>query len=171
MKNISDYIGQTLVISQPKFFKRLYELKYEETLLASVQTIGFFGNSLLINGELGNWEIYKPSIWRSHIEVRGRGKELPFAKFINQKFKSGGTIELPMGRRLKLSSNFWKGTYELQNLSGLCLALFRNKISLKEKMLITIEAKSELLDKNPWALVLVWFVALQRRQHAAAAAG
>ncbi|MBM4171975.1 MAG: hypothetical protein FJ214_08925 [Ignavibacteria bacterium] len=168
MKNLSEYIGQELILTQPKFLKREYELNFGEEQLMKINVAGFFGNSVLIETSIGNWEIYKESIWRAGYSIRLKGRELPFAKYVKDKFKSSGTIELPRGQKLKIESNIWKGTYQLKNQAGTILTTFNNKISFKEKMIIKIENRSELLDTHPWLLILIWFIALQRKQRAAA---
>lgn len=168
MKNLSEYTGQKLLLIQPKVFKRIHELRLEDEVLGVVQLNGFFESTVTFECSLGKWEIFKPGFWKSIYAVRQAGYENPFAQFVKDKWKNNGTIELPKGEKLRLINNMWKGTYELQNVSGVKLVGFKRMVAFKEKMEISIEYHSELLDKNPWILIMAWFISLENRRHAAA---
>lgn len=169
MKNLSEYTGQKLLLIQPKVFKRIHELRLEDEVLATVELMGFFESRVIINCSAGNWEIFKPSHWKSTVAVRQVGYDNPFAQFVKDKWKTNGTIELPKGEKLRLINNMWKGTYELQSLSGIKLVGFKRLVAFKEKMEISIEYQSELLDKNPWIIIMAWFISLENRRRTAAA--
>lgn len=167
MKTLSDYLGQPLQFIQPSFFKRVYELRANRELIATVRFPQIFSSLAEVEGFSKKWEIYKPSIWKSDIEIRESGYELHFARFVKEGLRQRGKIELPKGEGVKLIFNLFKSTYELQNDSGVRLVLFKERIAIGDKADVFVEKKSELLDKFPWTVILAWYVALQSRHHAA----
>ncbi len=169
-KKLSDYIGKSLLLVQPKFFSRDYLLKYGEEIVAGITHTKWYASDFIIEWGKKKWEVYKPSIWRSTLEIKEVNKQLPFASYTRKGFKSGGTINLPMGQKLSLVFKTFKGSYEIQNMNGECLILIKDKFSLKDKTEFTIQQRSELIDKYPWIILVAWYVSAQRRQHSAAAA-
>ena len=82
MKTISEYIGQRMWFIQPSVWKRFHELRTGEELLGTIQQKGFFGMTWIVEIQNKSWEIYRPSCWRSLIQIRESGYEMPFAEFI-----------------------------------------------------------------------------------------
>jgi len=167
MKPLSDYIGEKLVFVQPNFFKGLHEFKRNDELIARMQTKGFFGMRWESSIQNKNWEIYKPSIWKNTFEIREAGYELPIASFARERFKSRGTLSLPMGEILKIEPHLFKKFTEIKNVRDECLVRLKSKMSWKERAEVTIEKKSELIDKYPWTILLAYIIMLEQKQQAA----
>lgn len=167
MKTLNELIGKKMLLIQPRFFERNYELLLDEELIAGVKVRGIFGKRVEVNGFGGKWEISKASVWSSRLEIREAGKEMPFAFYTGRFFKSDGTIELPRGQKLKTFFGFFRSTYGIKTLSGEKLVLLENKFSLRDKTEITIVKNSDLLEKYPWVILVAWYVAEQRKHHEA----
>jgi hypothetical protein len=168
---MSDYINAKLEIVPKSFFKSEYELQANGECILSLKSTTFWGTLYEING-LGNcWELYKPSIWKSKLELREKGKEMPVSYYEQTGWKSRGTVYLPRGEKLNLIFNIWKSSYEFQDDSNKSVVLFKNKSFFSSTIEITLIQKTELIEKYPYALFLAFYVALQRQHHAAAAAG
>lgn len=167
MKPLSDYIGEKLLFVQPSIFKGLHELRSNDELIATIQTRGFFGVRWEASIQNKNWEIYKPSIWKSVFEIREAGYELPTASFIRERFKSKGAVSLPKGEILKVESHLFKEFTEIKNVQEECLVHIKSKTSWKERAEVTIEKKPELIDKYPWAILLAYIITLEQRHRAA----
>lgn len=172
MKELSEYIGQTLKFVESSILKQNCELKAGEEVLAKIRSPKFLSSLMAIDGSFGKWEFYKPSFWKSTVAIRGAGNELPIATFDKKAFSRKGTVNLPKGERLYIIFYAFKKHFEIQNSYGERIVLFTPKFSWGgEKTDIAIERKSTILDKYPWVIMLVWYLAEQRkRSHAAAAA-
>ncbi len=167
MKPFSERINVETTIVQPTFFKRVFELRTSEELLWTMKFPKIFSSLAEIEGLEQQWEIYKPSIWRSTVEVRQKGFQLPIAKYVGERWGQGGTIDLPKGDRLKHSLKIWKGINEITTESGKLLVTFQRKGFIGTTVHVRLLEKSELIDKYPWVIMLVWYVIQQQRQHAA----
>ncbi|MDP2036354.1 MAG: hypothetical protein Q8L04_03160 [Ignavibacteria bacterium] len=168
MRNISDYIGHELEIVNKHIFKSLFELKANGISILSLRSTDFWGNHHEIAGFEKVWELSKPSVWRSTIEVREKDSSAVIATFESSAFGKTNTITLPRGEKLLIGTHIWKSMYELQNELGTRLVIFENKKWYSQKINVTIEKKLEVLDKYPFILLLVFFTVLQRQHQAAA---
>jgi hypothetical protein len=170
-KLLSDYIGQTLILVQPKFFSRDYLLKEDEKMVASIHHPKWYGSNFIIEWGERKLEVYRPSIWKSIIEIKECGRQLPFASYTRTGWKSEGAFNLPMGQKLKLVFRPFKGAYEIQNIGGECLVLIKDKFSFKDKTEFYVQKPSELINKYPWAILVAWHISSERKHHSAIAAG
>ena len=171
MNLLTNYIGQTLTFSQPKITKREFELISSDEVLAKMIFPKLLSNSAVVEGFGGKWEIKQPSIWRSEFGVYKYGYQNPFAKYVSNFWKTKGTIELPKGARLHCKSGKLKRPFEVYSSSEELLLVYVNKFLLKGRTTVTIEKRSELLDKYPWIIMLGWYIVLQNRRGRAHAAG
>lgn len=166
MKSLSGLAGETLVIHQPSVWKSYYELKHDEEVIGTIHSKGFFGLTMVF--KMGNdvWEIYRPACWKSEVAIRQAGYELPYARYQKERFKFRGTVKLYKGDQIIIDYKILRGGYSVQTLSGEFLAVFKEKISIKDKTEIHIEQKSDMFDKYPWVIILAWYLSLQRRRAA-----
>jgi hypothetical protein len=167
MKLLSEYAGENIKFSQPSFFKRFHELRVNDEIIGTVQQQGFFGMRWEVLIQNKKWEIYRPSFWRTVMEIRESGYEMPFASFIREGLRSRGTITLPKGGHLKIVPHLFKGFCEISNESGECLARIKPKFALGDKAEVFIDKKSELLDKYPWLIILAYIITIEQKHQAA----
>ncbi len=168
VRNISQLAGQILKISQPSIWKNNYELKLGEELLGKIipRNIFSFGLSITIGED--EWEIYKPNFWKAEIAIREKGRENPFATYNKKFFSREGTVFLPKGQRLMIRSGMAARKYGIFSMSGVCLVSIKDEVSIRMSSLVYIESSSELVDKNPWIIILAWYLTRKRKQAAAA---
>lgn len=164
MRRLSELAGETLYIHQPSVWKSYYELKHGEEILGTIQPNNFFGKSIIFKAGTDEWEIYRPSFWKSEVAIRQAGYELPYATYKRDGFKLRGTVRLYKGEQMIIEYKLLRGGYNVQTLSGEFLAIFKDKVSIKDNTEVRIEQKSELLDKYPWVIILAWYLSLQRRR-------
>lgn len=167
MKPLSDYMGEKLLFIQPSFFKGLHELRINDELIATIQSRGFFGMRWEVSIQNKNWEIYKPSFWRGALDIREAGYEMPIANFVRVRFKSKGMVTLPKGETLKIEPHLFKGFTEIKNIKEECIVRIKSKTSWKERAEVTIEKRSELIDRYPWVILLAYIIILEQRHQAA----
>jgi len=170
MKTISEYTGQKILFIQPSVWKRFHELRCGEELLGTIQQKGFFGMRWEISIQNKNWEIYKQSCWRSALHIREAGYEMPMADFLRDGFRSKGTLKLPGGIRLKIAPHLFKGFCEITDEHEEQLVKIKLKRAFNDRAEVTIEKKSELIDKYPWIIILAYIVALEQKHQASRSA-
>jgi len=165
MITLSHHIGKELFLVQPSIWKRVYELRSPETVLLTMKYPKLFNSLAVVSDGNETWEIYKPSIWRSNLEIRKQGNQLPFAKFVSEKWGRGGTFELPQGERLRYVFKIWKGHNEIHTHHGIQLVSFQRKFGLKPRYQLVVQHTSALLNEYPWVIMAVYYLILERRQH------
>lgn len=171
MKKLSDYLGEELVLIKKSFFKKDFELRSSNEVIAKMYFPGFFSTTAIVEGFDENLEIKAPSIWKSDSEIYKVGYQMPFANFKSTNFwKTKGEIELPKGGRVYLKFGVFKRSCEIYSASNDLLVLFQNKFSLKDKNIVTIEKRSEVLDEYPWIIMVAWYKILQRNRRNSAVA-
>ncbi len=170
MKKFSDYYGQTLIFTQPSVWKRTYIIKCNEEVIANINSVKLFGLKLEVEMFGDKWTIYRPSIWRSEVDIRETNKTYPIAKYRKEKFKLHGFVELPKGQKLKIVFKFIRSIFEIYSSSDELLIKCTGKVKFKETIEIAFEKKSELIDKYPWVIILACYLSLERKRAAGAAA-
>lgn len=168
MKELSDYLDQPLLLKQVSFFKRFFELKTSQEILGTMQIRGFFGNSAEVTFADKKWEIYKPSIWKSNWHVRESGYENSFAHFERKLFSKSNYVFLPVGEKVKIVFFPFKAKFEIQTESENCLIRITSKFAWTDSAEITITAKSPIVNKYPWLIMLAKLVAIERKHSSAA---
>lgn len=172
MKKLSDYLVESLLLTQPSLFKREFELRSSTELIAKMGFPKFFSTTALVEGFESIYEIKTLSFWGSDVGIFKQSYELPFAKYTTENFwGTKGVIELPRGEKLKLKFGAFKKSCEIFSSSDELLVRFQSKVSIKDKNVITIKQRSELLDNHPWIIILAFYKTLQRNRNSAAAAG
>lgn len=172
MKLISDYTRANLNIVQLSIFKRIYELTSDNELLLKMHYPKTFSSLAEVEGFDGKWRIKKPSFWKSTLEVFQKDNDLPFATYRGSFWGREGVIELPKGEKLNCKFNLWKSLFQIYTSSGALLLSIKTKISVKVRLLkgtkaeVIIEKKSELLDKHPWIIMIVWYNILESNRRA-----
>lgn len=164
MITLSQYIGEDLLIIQPTIWKREYEFRASDKLLAKMYFTKFFSLSAIVEGFEDKYEIIRPSIWKSDIAIRKFAYDMTFASLTTNFFRTKGLIDLQNGKKLLLKfGNFKKSCQVFSELDELLL-LFQNKISFKQQNIVTIQRSSSLIDENPWVVMLVWYQIIQRNR-------
>jgi len=171
MIQLSNFVGETLTFNQPSRLKREFELVSPRGVLAKMIFPKLLSFSTVVEGFDGKWEIKQPSMWRTEYGVYKYGYQMPFARYVSNFWKTKGTIELPKGGRLNCKSGQLKKPFEVFTSTGKLLLVYTNKFALKGRTTVTIENKSELINKYPWIIMLGWYVVLLSKRGRARGAG
>jgi len=164
MKPLSTYIGEDLILIQPSLFKREYEFRSSNELLARMYFPSLFSLTAVVEGFEEKYEIIKPSFWKTDIAIRKQGYDMTFASLTTKFFRTKGVIDLQNGKKLNLKFGVFKKSCQVFSESEELLIMFQNKLSLKEKNIVTIQKTSSLIDENPWIIMMVWYQILQRNR-------
>lgn len=169
MLQLSNFLGKELILIQPSMLKREYEFKHGDEVLAKMYFPNFFSLTVIVEIAEEKFEIVRPSIWKSDIAIRKYGYDLTFASVSLNFFRTKGKIDLQNGTSLNLKFGVFKKSCQVFDESNKLLLLFRNKISFKEKSIVTVEDKSEVIDKNSWIVMIVWYLIIQGRRNGSTA--
>jgi len=168
MTPLSKYIGEDLILIQPSFFKREYEFRSSNQLLAKMYFPKFFSLTAVVEGFGEKYEIIRPKIWKSDISIRKFGYDMTFASLTTNFFRTKGIIDLQNGKKINLKFGAFKKSCQVFSEMDELLLRFQNKLSLKEKNVLTIQKSSALIDDNPWVVMMIWYLILQNRKNGAA---
>lgn len=164
MKTLSKYIGEDLILIQPSLFKREYEFRSSNELLARMYFPSLFSLTAVVEGFEEKYEIIKPSFWKTDIAIRKYGFDMTFAALTTNFFRTKGSIDLQNGKKLNLKFGAFKKSCQIFSESEELLIMFQNKFSLKKKNIVTVQNTSSLIDDNPWIIIMVWYQILQRNR-------
>jgi len=167
MRLLSSYIGDDLILFQPSFFKREYEFRSSNELLGKLYFPKFFSLTAVVEGFEEKYEIIRPSFWKSEIAIRKFGYDLTFASLRTNFFKTKGSVDLQNGKKLNLKFGAFKKSCQIFSEVNELLLTFQNKLSLKEKNVVTIQKTSSLIDENPWVVMMIWYLILENRRNGA----
>ncbi len=170
MKTFSQYKNEALLLEQPSIWKRIYHLRAGEEIICTLTYPKMFSTKAVIEGFGEKWEIYKPSFWRCTLEIKKQSNQLPFAKYVPGKWKQGGMFELPNGERIEYVQRVWKSVNEIHSQQKIPLVSLKRASWWKSSLNVVIQHESEVLDKNPWIVMTVYYMIIERRQQEAAAA-
>lgn len=169
MKKISEYISSHLYFTQKTIFKREFELAADGEILAKMYYPKFLSTAAIVEGLEQKYEIKPTNFWATSVGIFKKGYQMPFAMYINASFWGiKGEITLPHGEKLKLNFGSFRGSCSIYNYSDDLLITFKNKLSLKEKNIVTIEKRSDLIDENPWVIFLTFYKILQQNKNSGA---
>lgn len=168
MKTLSDYYGKTLVLIQPSIWKRTFELKDGSEIIGTLAYPKYFSVTAQATIFNTKWKFYEPKWWKNLIEIREVEKELAMASYKTPTFKKKGKLELPHGESVFLSSNIFRSTLEILDKYDARLVLFKSKKIFKTNIEINFEKRSEVLDKYPWIVWLIFYVETNQRRHSSA---
>jgi hypothetical protein len=164
MKTLSQYKNDTLLLEQPSVWKRVYHLRCGDEIVCTMTHLQVFGTKAVIEGFGEKWELSKPSIWRSTLEIKRQQQHLPFARFVRGKWGKGGMFEMPNGERIEYVQNIWKSVNDLRSAQKVDLVSLKRTSWRKRSLNVVIEHESELMDRNPWIVMAVYHLILERQR-------
>lgn len=168
MKTLSEYFGKTLHFIQPSIWKRSFELKYGSEEIGTLTYPKFFSVKARAKIFGAQWEFYEPKWWKNLIEIREAGKELPIASYKPALLKSKEKIALPYGESLILQANLFSTSLEILDNYNSRLVSLKKKMNIKTTYEILIEKRSEVLDRNPWVLLLIIYAEINKNRRRSA---
>jgi hypothetical protein len=167
MRLLSSYIGEDLILLQPSFFRREYEFRSSNELLAKMYFPKFFSLTAVIEGFEEKYEVIRPSFWRSEIAIRKYGYDLTFASLTTNFFRTKGSIDLQNGKKLNLKFGAFRKSCQVFSDMDELLLIFKNRLSFKEKNVVTIQKSSSVIDDNPWIVMIIWYLILENKRNGA----
>jgi hypothetical protein len=167
MKSVSYYADKKLYVSSASFWKRIFELKYEEEFLERLSFPKKFSSIGVIEGFNGEWKIKRDSMWNRNLSIYKHSYHLPFANYSGSFFGNKGQLKLPRGQYLNFQFGLFRKGCKVYSKQNVLLIEYKNSISITTKTEVALIQKSEILDENPWILMLTWYIILQNKKRAA----
>jgi len=164
MLKLSDYIGQSLHITQRSIWKRALELHSDKDKIAELVYPSFFSEraECKINNEI--FEFKRPHIFSNDIEIRKTGYQLPIATMHTNFLASKGVVDLPRGIKINMKLSLFSNNTKIFVGENDLMATLIRKISVKEKFEVLLEKRSEIIDEHPWLILLAVYFLRWKRQ-------
>ncbi|HEY0738648.1 MAG TPA: hypothetical protein VGD69_27265 [Herpetosiphonaceae bacterium] len=170
MQSLSALSGQQLKWSQPKVSKMEYELRSGDQLAATLRFRSSFGSFATAESAAGCWTFKRVGFWQTKVTVRVCDSDTDIATFANNTWSGGGTLTLPDGRKLLVSTNMWQTQYEIKNESETALVRYKMGGVFHLSSQVEIQPAAMELPELPWLIPFGWYLALMAYKDSAAAA-
>jgi hypothetical protein len=167
MQKISDYLGKELKIIQRNIWKRDFELRSGDELIARLFYPKFFSDitELIIWEE--TYEFYRPKFFSRDVDIRKKGYQNAFAHFNSNFWGRKGTLELPRGIMLTMKFGFFRKQAEFYLGENDLLVSILSKFSIQRRCDVVVEKRSEIIDEHPWIIMLGFYLAQLRKSNSA----
>ncbi len=171
MMKLVELIGQELKWVQPHALKMEYELHAGGEVAATLNFRSSFGSFATAASTEGTWTFKRVGFWQTKVTIRASGAETDLAVFKNNTWTSGGTLELPDGRKYLANTNFWATQYEFKTEAGEALISYK-KIGgmLHMSSMMEIHPIMRGVVELPWIALLGWYLTVMMQSDSAAAA-
>ncbi len=170
MKRLADLLDRELKWTQPGALKMHYELHADEELAATLRFRSSFGSLATGESADGCWTFKRVGFFQTRLTIRGCGEETDIAVFRNNTWSGGGTLELPGGRKLLATTNFWQTNLEFKTESGETLFRFKSGGLIHLSALVEIQPEAIGLAELPWLVMLGWYLIVMMNMDSAASA-
>ena len=167
MRTTSDYIGNELLIFQKSIWKRAFELRSGDEVIAKMYYPKFFSDLTELTMQNETYEFYRPRFFSRDVDIRKKGYQNPFAHFKNNFWAGKGVLELPRGVKLNIKIGFLRKQAEIfLGESDLLLSIL-SRFSINERCEVVIEKRSEIIDEFPWIIMLGFYLSQLRKRNSA----
>ena len=170
MKHIAQLVGSSLEWVQPKALKMEYELRSGEEAVATLRFRSSFGSFATAESADGCWTFKRVGFWQTRATIRPCGSETEIATFRQGTWASGGTLEMPDGRKFPVSTNFWQTRYQMQTEGGEPLITYKTHGIVRLEAQMEIAPQAAGMPELPWIAMLGWYLAVLMYTDASAAA-
>ncbi|HAL57639.1 MAG TPA: hypothetical protein DCP63_14515 [Bacteroidetes bacterium] len=172
MIRIASFVGRSLTWVQPSTYKHWYELRSGEQAIATLRLKNIFSSTATSESEEGSCTFERHGVLNKFVTVRVEDKDTTVATYRENKWKRGGTLELPEGKKLLFTMNFWKSLLEVKTETGETLIHFTIRGVFRLRADVEIRHRAGSLAELPWLVMLGWYVVVMaHRDRSRAAAG
>lgn len=160
MQSLTALSGQSLKWTQPKASKMEYELHAGDQIAATLRFRSSFGSFATAENAEGCWTFKRVGFWQTKVTVRACDSDNDIATFVNNTWSGGGTLTLPDGRKLLVSTNTWQTKYEIKSESETSLVRYSMGGMLRLSSEVDIQPAALDLPELPWLVTLGWYLAI-----------
>lgn len=160
MPTLHEMIGIGLRWEQPSATKMEYELRAEQTTLATLRFRSSFGSLATAESAEGCWTFKRVGFWRPKVTVRVCEQPTDLATFVNNTWTGGGTLTLGSGQTVLASTNMWATQYALKTSADAPLVHYKMHGMLRLSADVTIAPAAAGLPELAWLVPFGWYLAL-----------
>ena len=159
MLRIAELAGHDLKWVQPDGFKMEYELLDGDTVAATLRFRSSFGSFATAESADGIWTFKRVGFWQTSATVRASGSDVDLARFKNDTWSGGGTLEISNGRKYLANTNFWSTQYDFKTETGELLISYQ-KIGglLHMGSSLKINPSASEVAELPWMVPFGWYL-------------
>lgn len=161
-------IRDPLKWAQPSL-KYHYELKFGETLAATLDFRNAWGTFATAQSGDGVWTFKRVGFWQNRATIRVEDSEQDLAEFTNSTWRRGGTLEFVHGRIFKATTNFWMTEMEWLREDEEPLVQFDIGGFFKHNADVEILPDAIGIPELPILVMFGWYLILMLYRDAAAA--
>jgi len=155
---------------QPRIFRPIYELRAGEQVAAILAFHNSFGSAATGNSADGCWNFKRIGFFQTQVTIRACGSESDIVLFRNSTWGSGGSLEMPDGRKLRANINFSATRYQLMAQTGVPILTF-NRIGglLHLSGDVLVHEAAKVMPELPWLVILGWYLTIMMHRDSAVA--
>ena len=148
-----------------------YELRTGDgELAATLRFRSSFGSFATAECADGCWTFKRIGFFQTKVSIRACGSDDDTAKFTNNTWSNGGTLELPDGRIFQAATNFWQSKFAFETESGEKLIQFEKGGLLHLSASVAVQPNAISLAELPLVVTLGFYLIVMMNMDAAIAA-
>src|SRR5687767_3448850 len=147
-----------------------YELHSGDELIATLRFRSSFGSFATAESADGCWTFKRVGFWQTRATIRGCGTDVDIGTFANNTWSGGGTLELPDGRKLLATTNFWQTNFEFQTEAGETMLRFKTGGFVHLSAKVEIQPAATELPELALVVMLGWYLVVMMYMDAATVA-
>jgi hypothetical protein len=113
--------------SRPSVFRREFELRAGEELVATLTIRGAFRPVGTVESADGTWTFTRTGFFQNRGTIRARGGATNLAEFHSSVWNGASEVTFDSGRRYELAINLWRTRLEVRSESGEPLVIFHKR--------------------------------------------
>ena len=170
MKAIGQLAGQSLKWTQPSGWTMKFRLDANGEPAATLSFRNMFGSLAIGESVDGSWTFKRTGFIRTRVNIRRSGEDAEVATFANNTWSGGGTLSLPDGRTLRVSSNLWQSRVTFEDDAGVTLLAFKCGGIVHLSAELEVDPAAWKWAELPWIVMLGWYLIVMMRTDSATAA-
>lgn len=158
MQHIVDVVGQELRWQQPAALRQEYELRADNTSIATLTFRSNWGSFARAESADGCWTFKRVGFWQTRSTVRRCDSTIDLAIFQHNTWSGGGTLSLADGPVFHLSTNTWQTKLDVLDAQQVALLHYASSGLFKLGASLTVEPHARALAELPWLVMFGWYV-------------
>jgi hypothetical protein len=168
MKQIAEVAGAELRWQQPTALRQRYELRADDTIVATLTFRSDWGSFATAESADGCWTFKRVGFWQTRTTVRQCGSETNLATFQHNTWSGGGALTLSDGRVFPLTTNTWQTKLDLLDPQQMSLLHYASTGLFKLGATLIVEPHALAIPELPWLALFGWYVIVMMYHDAAA---
>jgi len=163
MKPLRECVGRRLEWKQPHLFRRDYELRAGDELVATLEFLRNVGWAARAGTAEGAWILNRKGWFRRQVEVRREGSDVVLAT-LSRRWR-GGTLEFAGGKTFTWKTlRFWPPETGFLDREDHVLIRIRSRWNpFRAGARVTVERRADALEELPLLVLTGWYTALAVR--------